>query len=262
MCSSDPDGRPTTSAPVTSSAVNVNSLHWARFTWGAARLRRLKIYTENLDWGMTVCGFTDTVTAAPKPPNSLWVVGDSYAAGSNAASALQGWPWLLGRLLDAEVYCAAQPGTGYTTSASTAYGAATRIARMGSINPTWLMLAGSINDGPGTNAGLASAAASTMSAWKAQSPASRLLVMSVQDNAGTMSAGNIANDATVAAAAATAGAAVIARPISENWITGTGRSGTPTVDGNADIFVASDGIHLTTAGHEYYAQRTYRAIAG
>jgi hypothetical protein len=255
------DGQPTTAGPVASTAAASNSLHWLRLTWGTARLRRVTIYRENADWGMLVCGFIDTVSPAPRPATSLWVLGDSYAAGSNATTSLQGWPFTLGRMLGAEVYCAAQPGTGYTTGATTGYGAAARIARMSGIAPTWILLAGSINDGPATNAGLAAAAASAMSAWKAASPTSRLAVMSVQDNAGTMSAGNIANDATVAAAATAAGAAVIARPVAENWITGTGRSGATANDGNADVFVASDGIHLTTAGHDYYARKMFAAMA-
>jgi len=44
------------------------------------------------------------------------------------------------------------------------------------------------------------------------------------------------------------------------WITGTGAVGAPASNGNADLYVSSDRMHPTAAGHAYFAQRLASAI--
>lgn len=44
-------------------------------------------------------------------------------------------------------------------------------------------------------------------------------------------------------------------PIAEEGITGTGKVSAPVGDGNADIYISSDGTHPTPAGHKYLAWR-------
>ena len=46
----------------------------------------------------------------------------------------------------------------------------------------------------------------------------------------------------------------------DGWITGTGNDGNLQGDGNADIFVSSDGTHPNDAGHEFHAQRLYNSL--
>jgi len=81
--------------------------------------------------------------------------------------------------------------------------------------------------------------------------------MSVQSNSATPPT---ANDAAVAAAAGAAGAIVIARPVLDQWITGTGNTGAPTGTGNADVFMYPPGVHPNQDGHDYYARRLYDDI--
>lgn len=45
-------------------------------------------------------------------------------------------------------------------------------------------------------------------------------------------------------------------------IYGTGKSGAPTNDGNADFFIGTDGIHPTHEGHKYVARKLFLGIAG
>lgn len=45
------------------------------------------------------------------------------------------------------------------------------------------------------------------------------------------------------------------------WVSGTGRAGTPTGDGNRDWICGSDGAHPTTEGHRYLAGRVARGVA-
>ena len=49
--------------------------------------------------------------------------------------------------------------------------------------------------------------------------------------------------------------------LSPFWITGTGNAGSPTGDGNADVYVSADGIHPTAAGSAYLGTRLAFAIS-
>jgi lysophospholipase L1-like esterase len=49
--------------------------------------------------------------------------------------------------------------------------------------------------------------------------------------------------------------------LTDPWVSGTGRAGTPTGDGNRDWICGSDGAHPTTEGHRYLAGRVARAVA-
>lgn len=61
-------------------------------------------------------------------------------------------------------------------------------------------------------------------------------------------------DTALAALAAARGLRYIS-PIAEGWITGNGKVGATTGNGNADIYISSDGTHPSNAGHEYLAWR-------
>lgn len=42
-----------------------------------------------------------------------------------------------------------------------------------------------------------------------------------------------------------------------SWITGTGRAGALTGNGNGDVVLGTDGAHMTSAGHAYFARRVF-----
>ncbi|KRB80172.1 hypothetical protein ASE01_01350 [Nocardioides sp. Root190] len=44
-------------------------------------------------------------------------------------------------------------------------------------------------------------------------------------------------------------------PYTDRWLTGTGSIVAPTGDGNQDVYVGTDGVHLTVAGVAYYVGR-------
>lgn len=45
-----------------------------------------------------------------------------------------------------------------------------------------------------------------------------------------------------------------------SWIFGSGKAGSTTGDGNADVFTNSGGVHMTAAGHRYYQRRMSAAV--
>lgn len=49
--------------------------------------------------------------------------------------------------------------------------------------------------------------------------------------------------------------------LTDPWVSGTGRNGTPTGDGNRDWITGTDGAHPTSEGHRYFAGRIARDVA-
>jgi hypothetical protein len=45
-----------------------------------------------------------------------------------------------------------------------------------------------------------------------------------------------------------------------SWITGTGNVSNPVGNGNADLYISSDGVHPTSAGIAYLAGRITTAV--
>lgn len=46
------------------------------------------------------------------------------------------------------------------------------------------------------------------------------------------------------------------------WQFGTGRVGATTGNGNSDLYISSDNVHPSQAGHDYLAQRLYQSVSG
>lgn len=73
-------------------------------------------------------------------------------------------------------------------------------------------------------------------------------------------------DLKKAAAAKFANNVIFLDNVADEWVTGTGRSGAPAGNGNADFVTGgvdgTDGVHPTPEGHVYLAQRIVQAIAG
>lgn len=65
---------------------------------------------------------------------------------------------------------------------------------------------------------------------------------------------------TAAHTSASSGSIDTTRFTPVTWFTGTGKSGSTTGDGNCDLFIGSDGAHMTTEGHDYFARRVASAV--
>jgi len=249
------DGQPTTAAPQASTAASANSAFWYRLTWGAAKQRRVRVYTAGADYGGIAVQLTDSINQVGKPGYSILILGDSYTNGTGATNQITSYPVSLGRMLDVELFQCGIGGTGYVQPGSGAiFGDSTRINPLGTLKPNEVWFVGSINDSSYTTTQVTTNANAAWAAVKAASPNSIIRVCGVQANSGSMSAANIANNTALKNAALAAGYSFF-DPINEGWITGTGHVGGTTGTGNADVMVGSDAIHPSQAGHDYFARR-------
>lgn len=125
-------------------------------------------------------------------------------------------------------------------------------------NPDVVIIAMGIND----NTDVTQAVSDTLDIIESGSPHALIVLVGSWTN-GEATAQMIATTAIIKAAAESRGHYFINPTGTANddgWITGTGDSGAPAGDGNADIFVSSDGTHPNDAGHVFHAQRLYNAL--
>lgn len=114
---------------------------------------------------------------------------------------------------------------------------------------------------PAAIAGLIDAAQSCWTAMNRAQPGVPLIVIGFhRPTANLIGTGlDTANTRLKEAAERHTGVTAFIDAFNESPITGTGRDGSPAYDGNADLLVASDGVHLTAAGAqvmgEFFAQK-------
>lgn len=199
----------------------------------------------------------------PKFPlysKAAYILGDSFTAAANDSL---GWGYGTGvcDLLGWEARLGGQSGTGYTNAGSGAPNK-TFLDRISSDvipeNPGVVVILGSVNDATAATAG--TAAASTYAALAAALPRVPVFVFGPQ---WPTDAANSNRDLVEAAIQASALAApnVAKYTTLKGWVTGTGKVGTTTGTGTADVFTSSDGVHPSDAGMRYLADRVAQEIA-
>jgi len=206
-------------------------------------------------------GATDSVyPVADATAPLLAILGDSYGtayASRAMTSVYDGYPQQLARLLGFRVNtqnCAG--GTGYvaTSAGGGAYGGyLTRVSDVVSLNPDMVLVQGSINDYVATPSALEATARNVLETLRAGLPKAVIVATGVLDASPTsQQGGDAVRSAAIASAAASAGVLYLD---TAGWVTGTGKAGATTGDGNADVYTYSDGSHPTVAGGYYLAAR-------
>lgn len=257
--------KPTTAAPVTSSAATANNQFWERITFGAAAQRQVRVYYWYADFGGVVVKPTQTLVPTASPGRSLCVITDSYGGGAVDVDQFHTWPVSLARLLCVDLYLNAVGGTGYVSQngalgGNNNYASAPRIAAAIAAGATDYLLAGSINDSGQTTATVTAAAQSLITQIKAGVPNARIWMTGVQGLpvAASTTGTNAANNTALAALAASNGIPFI--DTMTGWYSGTGKVGATAGDGNRDVFLNTDGVHPSLAGSDYIAARKYQSL--
>jgi hypothetical protein len=234
-------------------------------------LRRIRIYRYLADFGGIDIKPTQAIAPTPRSIPRLFILGDSYIEGTGASSTLTGLATTVGRLLGMETFIGGQGGTGYVNTGSTGgkavFGDAARLAKVTAAAPDYVLVFGSQND-DGLS-GIQSAASALYTTLASSLPNAKLIVVGPPSLSSTVSTNRAANrDAVKAAALAAPNVIGFVDPNNDaqglTWISGTGNTGAPAGNGNADVFTSSGATagHPTQAGHDYYARRIVEAVAG
>ncbi|HEX9832536.1 MAG TPA: SGNH/GDSL hydrolase family protein [Mycobacterium sp.] len=269
------DGRKVTDLMQSSNGITAGSGHLITFDLGSAAPRQIRFDFSTFPFGGVYVPPTSQIWGVPLRGRRAGVLGDSISDGSsgNTGGGAGTWVDRYARLMGyCDVWRQSRGGTGYITSGSFAV-FQDRVA--GDVAP-WdfdeLIIWGGFNDSTGSLSEIASAAALLYESVQSALPALDVIVVGCWSPGGTPSSGQANTNTTLRGAAQSAGLPFIDVQSGEvvdgsgtviasqgKWITGTGDTGSPAGDGNADIYIGSDGIHPNDAGHVYLSRRMYAA---
>lgn len=233
-------------------------------------------------------GFVQALTSsnglmwAAAPRFKVAVIGDSFTQGNGGSTegaitsgTIAGG---LAQYAGFDIYNLGQGGSGYSNpgnGTNTApgpngvdrFGAASRLAALAAL-PAMdvVMVVGGANDGDTATYPVATTVSRAQTLWSAiQSarPATPLIVAGVESGVYPAINANLdsLNNALKAAAQAHSGVTAYIDMRNPMWVYGTGKLDAQVGDGNADIFVSSDGVHPSHAGWDYESCRLVAELA-
>jgi lysophospholipase L1-like esterase len=248
-----------------------------QITQGSAVHHKYRIWMHNtLFKGISVN--TGAKLVATQKGVQFAVIGDSMIVGgipidNSVAAGVQG---IIGagtafgefaQRTGIDVWPMGGAGTGYINQSgySTAgpYGSTARMAALPALDA--ILVWGTANDvtsGGSGNAAVVTAAQTLWTAIGAARPTTPLYVAGVERLGATNADYNSLNSALKTAALASASVAGFIDIYNPGFVYGTGKDGTPTSDGNADVFLSSDGAHPTHQGAEYWASNLEKLLGG
>lgn len=191
----------------------------------------------------------------------LGVMGDSYSYPANDTTV--GYQYWLAALTGFDVYPLGEGGTGYNNTGvggvnSKTFGDPVRVALANTYDLDAMLIVGSIND---SDVGLQPIAAAAYAAFAAARPDMPLIVAGPEpyDVFATPVA---TNNAVKAAALAAPNVLHYIDWYVDDWINGSGNTGAPAGDGNADWIIGVDGVHPNLAGFRYLGLMFAEALRG
>lgn len=261
------DGRPVQSTSIAWTASGSTAYYLLTFASRAVRTIRVEMDQYGGFQGVDV-GPTCSIWRPTSPSITVAVVGDSLTVETGATLPNGGYAYSTGKLLGwSDVRAVAIGGTGYISPGSNAstFGDATRVADVVACAPEMVIMVGSTNDLAYTAAAITSATLAAMIAYRTALPTTPIVVGGIYGGAGGPSSQCTTAEAAIKAAFdAWADPRSWWVPISTDtagaWVYGTGKVGATNSSGNSDLYVGSDGLHPSQAGHDYYARRWMQAL--
>lgn len=216
------------------------------------RLRRIRLQCVSLFPSTITVSATDSLFADERPPVIAAFIGDSYTQ----QYVPDNWAGTVARLLGWEPMLNGSGGTGYLATNGSHLAFASRLPNIIAAAPDVIVFAGGIND---SAAGLQAAATACFSSVRAALPKTRIYAIGPWAPSTGSAVSQAAKGAAISAACAATGARYIDN-LTDPWITGSGKVTALAGDGNADLYVSSDGVHVNADGSYYIGTRVANAI--
>ncbi len=252
---------------------NTGTMGYLKFDFAAVSatptLRKISIEGAFIFGGVVAANIY--TVAAPKYEDNLRMVvaGDSHTGGTGSTSALPVGSWaayMANHLGIRDAWLSPIGGTGWNTMNGALYSLDQRFtADVVNPAPDIAVIAIGANDGPPTvTASLTPIVTARVAELRAAYPNALIIGISPWSPRGAVRtaypavrpailAGYTADTSTLTGWIDTEASGDI-------WLTGTGRSSAPTLDGNCDWAVGPDGTHFLDAGHNFLGRRSANAI--
>jgi lysophospholipase L1-like esterase len=270
-------------ADIQDGLVGAGSIYYFKVDFGTKAQRHVIIEGDfGFKFGGIVLAKSDHAwrSSTPIGPRISWI-GDSYSAGvgaiAGASCAMYGLPIEAGKWLGwRDIQADGESGTGYLKTNGSLPAFRDRLAtNVYAPNPDIVVVAGGINDqGVYTTQAIQDETEYVIGQIRATLPGAAIIAICNFNISGVYGygsgvAGSLGGRDAIKAGALAGGVdllidnivATTAGTSTAGWITGTGNVASPGGSGNADVYISSDGIHPTRAGHAYYGRRIASAIA-
>lgn len=274
------NGRPVASRPLRaqSSGDSAYAPNWVVVVLPARATTRVRFAGPLAFTGVDTPGSEKAVIRATPAPFTVGVVSDSmFDHCAQALCMSRAAVPTLGRLTGWRVWNLAEGGTGYLSSSSapsygsfvsSRFGSDRRLAAVARAPLDLLIVNGSFNDAPvGSYSAEAHRAAvdAYLDDLARIRPDLPVVLVGIEPLGRYQTSywdGRSRTMNTTLAASVGRHPNVIAfiDPYTDRWLTGTGSIVAPKGDGNQDVYVGTDGLHLSVAGVAYYAGRVVREL--
>lgn len=234
--------------------------------FATARVRTIRVVFAG-NQNFVALGAPSGIFTAPSPAKRVRcaVVGDSYGQGVSPSNVFAGgfvqraaarWGW--------DIYNLSIASSGYkavaASDATTPYNSPERKAALAAIgNLDVIIFFGTANDQGQSQTDVQAAANAAWTAAKTAYPTATLIVVGVESGLG--STYNTLNSWVIAAAQANTSVDAVLDLRTDAVTYGTGYAGSPTGNGTADLYMSSDNLHMTVAGHEAHEDWLTRRVA-
>lgn len=265
------DGRRYTVKAVPVKGTDAGYEQMTTLTFVSKKIRTIRIDLETAPFGGVFLPPGTSIWAAPIKGRRLLVLGDSISGGSSGNTAWGSGTWVaqIGDYLGTDdIWNQSRGGTGFVNPGAYTTFQNRLAADVYPHNPDALVIFGGYNDFgynitditaainllfAGVKANLPNCQVFTIGSFSSSTPAAPgLMAINSAMRTAASSQGFAYGDPHTGACYAPNGALIATHG---PWITGTGKKGSPVGDGNADKYIAADGIHPTDAGHTYLAER-------
>lgn len=247
------------------------SLKFRKVAFASVGLRRIKLETSNLYFFGVYCKPIHTVFKSDSfnVKNKCVILGDSFVEGSAAGFAFDGFAYTISKNLGFDLLASGSGGTGYIST-----GLAGRVkyrdriqTDLISLNPDVAIIMGGVNDYSFLVADLVEEADLLYTQIRSSAVIKPIVVLPFfvgNQDAKLLSMSDGLRDLCIAKKIPCID---VARgdtydkygnkitSVGLSWFAGTGKVGTATGNGNADLFKSSDGTHPTLEGHLYLGNR-------
>jgi len=265
------DGMPVSVAPTTV-PYTADALYYWKIQFATSRPRHVEVFLGSQGLKAFYHPGASSMYAANDKRYKVAMTGDSTISGQSTVF-VGTVPCMVAMRSGWEIMALGQGGTGYAndgggTSGRSVYGSSGRMSVLAAQTGLDLMVCyGGANDAPASTFPTATVVAAAQACWSAMKTAQPnvpLIVVGIEPASYLTPPAptdlNTLNTALKTAAEAHSGVAAFIDIRSDPWVTGSGNSSSPAGDGNADLFIGPDGIHLNAFGADMMAPRLLREI--